>query len=139
MYSSSQVRSPHWNQYMDPLLLTMGSLSLGETSRFLMVLPPLKWVCMPYLPLIFLILSETFCVRYNNMTLGFNFIGDGLGTCSALVVSPISNLLGGPIKPFLHLVQSPFWVFTLGECLPEVCPSLCGEVQDSYTLFGPYG
>ena len=37
MYSS-QVRSPHWNQYMALLLLTMGSLSLGETSRFLMVL-----------------------------------------------------------------------------------------------------
>ena len=38
MYSSLQVRSPHWNQYMAPLLLTMGSLPLGETSTFLMVL-----------------------------------------------------------------------------------------------------
>ena len=56
MYSSAQVRSPHWNQYMAPLLLTMGSLSLGETSRFLMVLLPLKWVCMPHLPQIFLML-----------------------------------------------------------------------------------
>ena len=65
---------------------------LGETSGFLMVLPPLKWVCMPYLPQIFLILSqETFCVRYNNMTLCFYFIGGGL------VVSPISNLPGGPV------------------------------------------
>ena len=26
---------------------------LGEISRFLMVLLPLKWVCMPYLPQIF--------------------------------------------------------------------------------------
>ena len=34
MYSLLQVRSPHWNQYMSPLLLAMGSLSLGETSRF---------------------------------------------------------------------------------------------------------
>ena len=58
MYSSSQVRSPHWNQYMAPLLLTLGSLSLWETSRFLMVLLPLKWVYMPYLPQIFLILSQ---------------------------------------------------------------------------------
>ena len=33
MYSSLQVRSPHWNQYMAPLLLNMGSLSLVETSR----------------------------------------------------------------------------------------------------------
>ena len=49
MHSLSQERSPHWNQYMAPLLLTIGSLSLGETSRFLIVLLPLKWVCMPYL------------------------------------------------------------------------------------------
>ena len=28
MYSSSQVKSAHWNQYMTPLLLTMGSLFL---------------------------------------------------------------------------------------------------------------
>ena len=58
MYSSSQERSPHWNQYIAPHLLTIGSLSLGETSRFLIVLLSLKWVCMPYLPQIFLILSQ---------------------------------------------------------------------------------
>ena len=62
MYSSSQVRSPHWNQYMVPLLLTMGSLSLGETSRLLMVLLPLKWICMPYLPQSFLMLLQRPCV-----------------------------------------------------------------------------
>ena len=55
-YSSSQVRSLHCNQYMAPLLLTMGSLSFRETSRLLMVLLPLKWVCIPYLPQVFLIL-----------------------------------------------------------------------------------
>ena len=64
--------------------------------------------------------TETLCVRYNNMTLGFNFIGGGLGTCSALVVNPISNLPRGPVLPFLHLAQSPFRIFTLGECLPVV-------------------
>ena len=42
MYSSSQKRSPHWNQYIAPFLLAIGSLSLGETSKFLMVLLPLK-------------------------------------------------------------------------------------------------
>ena len=30
MYSSSQVRSPHWNQYMAPLLLTMGLCPWGR-------------------------------------------------------------------------------------------------------------
>ena len=58
--------------------------------------------------------TETLCVRYNNVTLGFNFIGSGLGICNVLVVSPISNLSGVLIKPFLHLVQIPFWVFALG-------------------------
>ena len=54
------------------------------------------------------------------MTLGFAFIGSGLGTYSTLVVSPINELPAGPVKSFLYLVQSPFWVFTVGECLPEI-------------------
>ena len=62
--------------------------------------------------------TETLCIRYNNMTHGFNFIGGGLGTCIALIVNPISNLPGRPVKPFLQLVQSPFFC---------------------YILFGPYG
>ena len=56
VYLSSHVQSPHWNQWMAPLLLAVGSLSLGETSRFLMVLLPLNWVCIPYLLQIFLML-----------------------------------------------------------------------------------
>ena len=36
----------------------MGSFSLEETSRFLLVLLPLKWVCIPYLPHIFLMLLQ---------------------------------------------------------------------------------
>ena len=96
-----------------PLLLTIGSLSMGKTSTSLMVSLPLKWVCMPCLSQIFLILSETLCVRYNNVTLGFNFIGRVLGTCSSLAVSSISNLPGGLVKPSLHLVQSPFGIFAL--------------------------
>ena len=38
MYSSSQPRLLHWYLYMAPLWLSIGSLSLGETRRFLMVL-----------------------------------------------------------------------------------------------------
>ena len=52
--------------------------------------------------------AETLCIRYNYMALVFDFIGSGLGTSGALVVSPIIDLTGGPIKPFLYLVQSPF-------------------------------
>ena len=65
-------------------------------------------------------LLQTPCVRYDYITYGFNFIGSGLGACGILVVSPINDLPGGPVKPFLHLVQSPFRLFTLGECPPEM-------------------
>ena len=34
MYSPSQVRSPHWNQYMAPLLLTMGLCPWGRPVGF---------------------------------------------------------------------------------------------------------
>ena len=95
MYSSLQVRSPHWNQYMTLILLTMGSLSFWETSRFLMVLLPLKWVSIPYLPTDFSnAFTETLGVWYYYVTLGFNFIGNRLGACSVLALSPIINLTG---------------------------------------------
>ena len=58
MYSSLQVRSLHWNQYNAPPLLTMGPLSLGETSRFLMVLFTFEVGCIPYLPQIFWMLLQ---------------------------------------------------------------------------------
>ena len=49
--------------------------------------------------------TETLCVRYNNMTLGFNFIGSELGTCGALAVSPISSLPGWLVKPFFSTLS----------------------------------
>ena len=97
------------------LLLTMGSLSLRETSRFLKVLLPLMQVCIPYLPHV---VTETLGVWYNYVTLGFNFIGSGLGACSTLAVSPITDLTGWPGKSFLNLVQSPLGVFTINESFP---------------------
>ena len=69
MYSSSQPRSPHWYQYMALLWLTIGSLSLGETSRFLMVVPPLKWVwCHTYHRSFWYFHKDLVC-RNDNMTL----------------------------------------------------------------------
>ena len=65
---------------MAPLLLTMGSLSLGQTSRFLMVLLPLKWVLYTIPPTdLFNAFAETLGVGYYYMTLGFNFIGNIAG------------------------------------------------------------
>ena len=138
MYWSSQVRSPHWNQYMAPLLLTMGSLSLGETSRFLMVLLPLKWACMPYLPQVFLMLSQRSCVK--DITI-WPFV------LTSLVVTwvPVVPWLLAPLLTFLEGLLSLFstlskaylgylhWVSSWDD------PFLCGEAQDCYTLYRPYG
>ena len=88
---------------------------------------------------LFIAFTETFCVRYDYMTLGFDFIGSGLGACGALAVTSINYLPGGPVKPFLPLVQSPFWVFTLGECLPEMIHFFAEKLRIATHCFGPMG
>ena len=54
MYSSSQSILSHLNQYMTLLFFLMLSLSLGDTSKFLIVFPPLKCTCIPYFLQMFL-------------------------------------------------------------------------------------
>ena len=53
--------------------------------------------------------TKTLHVRYDYMTLTLNFSGGSRGTVSTLVINPINGLTGGPVEPFLHLVQSPTW------------------------------
>ena len=81
--------------------------------------------------------TETLCVRYDYMTLGFNFIGSGLGACGVLVVGPINYIPGRPVKPFLYPVQSPFGVFTLDECLPAMIHFFAEKLRIATLLFGP--
>ena len=72
------------------------------------------------------------------MTLYFDFICSGLGTCGALVVSLIANLTGWVGKPFLHPVQSPFWVLALCECFPEMLHHFwrsSGLLQTVFSLY----
>ena len=73
------------------------------------------------------------------MTLGFDFIGRGLGACGALAVSPTIAFTGMPVKPCLHLVQSPFWVFTLSECLSEMLHFFVEKIRIATNCFGPMG
>ena len=58
--------------------------------------------------------TETLGIWYYYVALGFDFIGNRLGTSGALAVSPIIDLPRRPVKSSLHLVQSPFGVFTVG-------------------------
>ena len=80
---------------------------------------------------------ETLCVGYDNVTLIFDFIGDSLGNCSALVVNPINDLTGRPVEPFLHLVQCPFRIFAFGESLPEVVLFLLEQLRLATHCCGP--
>ena len=60
--------------------------------------------------------TKTLCVGNDNMTLTLHSLVGSLGT----VAAPIINLSGRLVKPFLHLVQSPFGVVAFGESFPEV-------------------
>ena len=59
-----------------------------------------------------------------------DFIGSGLGACSALVFSPIR--LG---KPFLYAVQGPLGVFTEGMSPPEVLHFFLKQLGLLHTVF----
>ena len=60
--------------------------------------------------------TKTLCVGNDNVTLTLHSLVGSLG----IVIAPIINLSGRPVKPFLHLVQSPLGVVTFGESFPEV-------------------
>ena len=83
--------------------------------------------------------AETLGVWYEYVTLSFNFIGSGLGACSALAVSPIIDLTGRPSMSFLHLVQSPFGVFAIGKCFPEILHFFLEKFRIATNSFGPMG
>ena len=83
--------------------------------------------------------AKTLSVWYDYVTLGFNFIGSGLGASSALAVSPIIDLTGRPNKSFLHLVQSPFGVDTIGKSFPETLHLFLQELRIATDCSGPTG
>ena len=79
--------------------------------------------------------TKTLCVGYDNVPLIFDFIVGRLGTISA----PIIDLSGRPVGSFLHLVQSPFWVFAFGESLHEVVLFLLEQLRLAAHSEGPMG
>ena len=111
MYSLSQPRSPHCYQYMAPLWLTIGSLSLGGDQEVLDGAATFE-VGLNAISTTDLLkpFTKTLCVWHNNVTFGHH-----LGTtCGALVVSCIRSLTGRLVKSSLHLVQSPFGDICIG-------------------------
>ena len=83
--------------------------------------------------------AETLDVRHNYMALGFNFIGNRLGACSALAVSPTIDLTGRPGKSFLHSVQSPFRVFAISMYFPAMLIFFLKQLRFDIDSLGPMG
>ena len=56
-----------------------------------------------------------------------------------VVVAPIINLPGRPVESFVHLVQSPFGIFAVGESLPEVLLFFLEQLRIAAHSGGPVG
>ena len=120
--------APHW--------LTMGSLSLGETSRFFDGSATFE-VSLDAIPTtdLFDTFTKTLCVGYDNVPLILHFMISRLG----IIVAPIIDLPGTPVESFLYLVQSPFRIFTVGESLPEVLLFFLEQLRIAAHGGGPAG
>ena len=120
---------------MAPLWLTIGSLSLGETSRVFDGSATFE-VGLDAIPTtdLFDAFTKTLCVGYDNVTLILDFNCWQIG---ALLVPPSLTCLVDPVESFLHLVQSPFRVYAFGESLPEVVLFLLEQLRLAAHSGGP--
>ena len=125
---------------MASLWETIGSLSLGGDQKVFDGAATFE-VSLDTIPTtdLFDAFTKTVCVGYDYVTLTLNFSGGSRDTVSTLVVNPISNLTGGPVKPFLHFVQRPLGILALGESLPEVFFFLFEQLRIAAHSLGPMG
>ena len=79
--------------------------------------------------------TKTMCIGYDNVPLVLHFMVSRPG----IVVAPIIDLPGRPVESFLHLVQSPFWVFAFSESLPEVLLFFLEQLRIAAHGGGPVG
>ena len=121
---------------MAPLWLTIGSLSLGETSRIFDGSTTFE-VSLDAIPTTehFDAFTKTLCVGYDNVLLVLHFMVSRQG----IIGAPIINLSGRPVESFLHLVQSPLGIFTPSESLPEVILFLLEQLRIAAHSGGPMG
>ena len=81
--------------------------------------------------------TKTLCLGYDYVALILNFSCGSRGTSGTLVVNPINGLTGRPVKPFLHLVQSPLGIFALSESFPKVFLFLSEQLRITAHSFSP--
>ena len=103
---------------MPPLLLTIGSLTLRETSKFLMVLLIFE-VGLYAIPTTDLLdtFTETLHVGYNNVTFGFNFLVAGWAPVMPWLLAPSEASLEGLLSLLSTLSKAH-----LGICIELVHP-----------------
>ena len=128
MYSSPHPCSLHWYLYMTPLLLLMESLSLGAMRRLLMVCPPLKCTCIPYLLHVF-------------WTVSLRPWWYGTTLYRLVLLGPFSLFI------LLCFVLLEFWLFSITlfmaqmgylhflSALNRCCSSSCNSVVSEHMVF----
>ena len=79
--------------------------------------------------------TKALCVGYDNVPFVLHFMISRLG----IVVAPIISLPGRPVESFLHLVQSPFRIFSVGESLLEVLLFFLEQLRIAAHDGGPVG
>ena len=79
--------------------------------------------------------TKTLCVGYDYVLFVFHFLVGNLG----IIGAPISHLPGRPVESSLHLVQSPFGIFTFSESFPEVILFFLEELWIATHCGGPVG
>ena len=78
-------------------------------------------------------------VRYDNVSLVFDFIGGGLSTSGVLVDGTVVSLAGKVQEPSFHPVYGQFGVLAASECLPEVVHFIVEKLRFVAYCFGFLG
>ena len=82
---------------------------------------------------------KTLCVGYDNVTLTLtSLVAAGILVVPWLLAPSMASL-EDLLSPFLHLVQSPFRIFALGESFPEVFFFLFEQLWIATHSFDPVG
>ena len=141
MYSSSQVRSPTLVPIDGITLGDHGVFVLGETRRFLMVLPPLKWVWIPYLPtdLFWYFHKDLVCRVWTMWSLLLTSLVAAGVLLAPWLLAPSMASLEDLFEPFSPPCPKPTWDICIEWELSWGVLFLVWATQDCCTQFWPYG
>ena len=125
---------------MASLWETMGSLSFGETRKFLMVHPPFE-VSLDAIPTtdLFDTFTKTLCVRYDYMTLTLNFSGGSRVLLVPWLLTPSLASLEGLLSLFSTLSKAHFGYLDLVRAFLRCSFSFLVQLRIAAHCLGPMG